>query len=85
MANRIAIKGACLEFFDAIGRFQPTFSETHQAWKIISNVRSLKSRIKTCSFLEAIITLGNEVFKDFLSNMVVDIGTLGFPARETTK
>jgi len=52
---------------------------------MICNVRSLKSRIKTLSFLEEIIASSNEVFKDFLSNMVVEIWMLGIPTRETAE
>ena len=43
---------------------------------MICNVRSLRSRIKTRSFLEEIITLSKEVFKDLESDMAVRIRTL---------
>jgi hypothetical protein len=66
-------EGACLEFFQAIGRFEPIYMEAHQASKMICKVRSLKSRIKTPSFLEEIITSSNEVFKDCVFDMAVDI------------
>ena len=69
--------GTYLEFFHAIGRFEPTFIEAHQPSKMICNVRSLKSRIKTRSFLDEIITSSNEVSKDCVSDMVVEIGKLG--------
>jgi len=78
-------EAACLEFFQAIGRFEPTFMEAHQASKMICKVRSLKSRIKTRSFLEEIITSRNEVFKDCVSDMAVEIQTLGIPTRETAE
>jgi hypothetical protein len=64
-------EGACLELFQAIGHFEPTFIEAYQASKTICKVRSLKSRIKTRSFLEDIITSNNEVFRDFVSDIVV--------------
>jgi hypothetical protein len=37
------------------------------------------------SFLEKIITSSTEVFKDCVSNMVVEIGKLGIPTRGTAK
>jgi len=77
--------GACLEFFHAIGRFQPTFIEAHQPSKMICNVRSLKSRIKTRSLLEEIITSSNDVFKDCVSDMVIEFGKLGMSTRETAE
>jgi len=52
---------------------------------MICNVRLLKSQIKTHSFLEEIITSSNEVFKDCVSDMVVEIEMLGIPTRETAK
>jgi len=70
-------EGACLDAVQAIGRFKPTFIEAHHASKMICKVRSLKSRIKTHSFLEEIITSSKEVFKDFVSDMAVDIRKLG--------
>jgi len=57
--------------------------EAHQASKMICNVRSLKSRIKTPSFLQQIITSRNEVFNHCVSDMVVEIGKLGISTRET--
>jgi len=71
--------------FHAIGRFEPTFIEAHQALKMISNVRSLKSWIKTRSFLEEIITSSNEVFKDCVPDMVVEIRKLGISTRESSE
>jgi len=46
---------------------------------------TLKSRIKTRSILDEIITFSNEVFKDFESDMGVEIGMLGNPTRNTVK
>jgi len=43
---------------------------------MICNVRSLRSRIKTRSCLEEIITSSKEVFKDLESDMAVRIRTL---------
>jgi len=57
-------EGACLELFQAIGRFEPTFIDAHQASKMVCKVRSLISRINTCSSLEEIITSSNDVFND---------------------
>jgi hypothetical protein len=59
--------------------------EAHQASKMICKVRSLKSRIKTRSFLEEIITSSNEVFKDCVSDMAVEIQKLCNPTRETAE
>ena len=72
-------EGTCLELFQAIGCFEPTFIEAHHASKMICKVRSLKSRIKTRSFLEEIITPRKEVFKDCESDMVVKFRMLGNP------
>ena len=52
---------------------------------MICNVRSVKSQIKTGSFLEEIKTSSNEVFKDFISDMAVEIRMLGIPTQETTE
>jgi len=76
---------ACLELFQAIGRFEPTFINAHQASKMICEFRLLKSQIKTWSFLEHIITSSNEVFKDFESDMAVGIRKLGNVTRETAE
>jgi len=78
-------EGACLELFHAIDRFEPTFIEAHDALKMICKVRSLKSRMKTRSFVEKIITSSNEVFKDCVSNMAGEIRKLGNPSRETAE
>ena len=40
---------------------------------------------KRDSFLEDIITSSNEVFKDCVSDMAVEIQELGNPTRETAK
>jgi len=50
---------------------------------MIFNLRSLKLAIKRRSFLEEIITLSNEVLKDFVSDMAVEIRMLGILTRET--
>jgi len=63
----------CLEFFEVIRRFESKFIQTHQASMMICKLTSLKSWIKTGSFLEKIITSTNEVFKVFESNMAIDI------------
>jgi hypothetical protein len=78
-------EGACLEFFQTIGRIELTFIEAHQASKMIFTVTSLKSRIKTLSFLEEIITSNNEVFKDCISDMAVEIRKLGNPTGVTAE
>jgi hypothetical protein len=57
--------------------------EARQASKMIWKVRPLKSRIQTRSFLEEIITSSNEVFKDCVFEMAVEIRKLGNPTRET--
>jgi hypothetical protein len=68
-----------------MGRCEYTFFEAQQASKNICKVRSLKSRIKTCSFLEAIITYSNEEFKDCVSDIAVEIRKLGNPTRENAE
>ena len=70
-------EGACLEFFQAIECFEPTFIEAHKASNMIHSVRSFKSRLKACSSLEVIITYSNKRIKDSKSNMAVGIGWLG--------
>jgi len=52
---------------------------------MISKVRSLKSRIKTRPLLEQITTSSNEVFKDYVYNMAVEIRKLGTPTPETAE
>jgi len=66
-----------------MGRFEPSFIESHHASKMICNVRSLKSRRKTRSLLEDIITSSKEVFKDLESDIAVRIRTLVDPTRKT--
>jgi len=78
-------KSGCRELFQAIGRIDLTFIEDHQVSKMICKIRSLKSRIKTGSFLEEIITLNNEVFQDYKSDMAVRIRMLGHPTRKTAE
>jgi len=75
----------CLESFQGIGLFEPTFIEAYQASKMICKVRSLKSQIKTRSFLEEIITSSNEAFKDLESDMVVGSRKLGNLTRNTAE
>jgi hypothetical protein len=77
--------GACVESFQPIGRFEPTFIETHQTSKIISKVRLFKWKIKTHLFLDEIITSSNEVLKDFECYMAVGIRQLGNLTQETAK
>jgi len=50
-----------------------------------SKVRSLKSQIKTRSFLKEIIPSNNEVFKDSVSDMAREIRKLGITTRKTAK
>jgi len=52
---------------------------------MICKVRLPKSRIKTRLFLEAIITSSNEVFKDFISDVAVEIRKVGNPTRKTAE
>jgi len=75
--------GVCLESFHAVGHFEPSSIESHHASIMICNVRSLKSRRKTCSFWEEIITSSEEVLKDFESEMAVRISTLVDPTPKT--
>jgi len=69
-------EGPCLELFQAIERFEPTFIEVHQASNMVCKVRSFKSRIKTRPFLEGIITSSNQVFNDVESDVAVGIWLL---------
>jgi len=78
-------EGACLEWFQAIGRFDTTFVEAHQASKMICKLRLLKLRIKTCSSFEQIITSKNEVFKGFESDMAVGLRKLDNPTRKAAE
>jgi len=68
--------GPYLKWFQAIECFEPTFIEAHQASNMSCKVRSLKSRMKTDSFLEDIITWSNKDFKDSESDSVVGTWTL---------
>jgi len=77
--------GACLEWLQGIARFEPTFIEIHYILKMICKPRLLKSRIKTCSFLEVMMTSNNEVFKDCESDIAVAIWWLSNSTRETAK
>jgi len=52
---------------------------------ILRNVKSLKSWIRTCWLLDAIITSSNEVFKQFEYEMGVGIGMLGNLTWETAE
>jgi hypothetical protein len=52
---------------------------------MIYYVRSHKSQIKRCSFLEVIITLSNDVFNDLVFDMALDIRKLGIRTRETAE
>jgi hypothetical protein len=52
---------------------------------MIAKVRSLKSRIKTGSFLEQIITMSKEVFKDCESDKVVKFIMLCYLTRKTAE
>jgi len=74
---------ACVVLFRGIGRFVPTFIAAHHTSKMICNVSLLKSWIKTCSFLEEIITSSIEVFKDFESDMAIGIRPFGIATWET--
>jgi len=78
-------QGACLEIFQAIGRFEPSFFEAHHSSKMNCNVWSLKSRMKTGSFLEEIITSTKVVFTDFEYDISVRIRRLVDPTRKTGK
>ena len=68
---------AYLESFQAIGCFEPTFIDPNQESNRICEVRSLKSQIKTPSFLEDIIPSINEVFKYFTYDVAVGLSKLG--------
>jgi len=78
-------EGAWLQSFQAIGRFESTFVEGHQASNMFWKVRSLKPWIKTRLFWEVIITSSDEVFNIFESDMAVGIGKLGNPTRKTAE
>jgi len=78
-------KGTGPELLQIIGCFIPTSIEAHEASNMICDIRSLKSQIKTDSFLEEIITSSNEVFKDWESDMVVGICKLCNSSWQTVK
>jgi hypothetical protein len=61
------------------------FIKAHPTSKMICKVWSLKARIKTRSFLEGIITSSNEVFKDCVSDLAVEIRKLGNLTRATAE
>ena len=75
-------EGGCRESFQATGRFQPRLIEARRASLMISKVRSLSSRIRTCSFVEEITISSTELFKDLPSNMPVRIRQLGNSTRK---
>jgi len=75
----------CLELSQALKHFELTFIEAQLASMMIGNVRSLKLQIKTCSFLEQIITYCNEILIDSESNMAVGIRKMGNLTHETAK
>jgi len=78
-------KGACLELFQATGRFLTTSFEAHQASKMIRKVRALQSRIETRSFLQQIISPSNVVFKQSESDVAVGIRKLGNLTQKTAE
>jgi len=78
-------KGPCLELFQAIGHFEPTSIDGHQALNMIGKVRLHKLQIKTNLFLEDIITSSKEVLKEFEANMALEIRKLGNQTRETAE
>ena len=65
--------------------FEVALIESHKALKMIRDVRSLKSRLKTRSFLVESKTSSNEVYNDFESDMAVVINKKGNLTRETAK
>jgi len=64
-------KGGCLQLHEAMECFEPTFIEAHEVSNMIRKVRSLKSLIKTGSFLEDITTSSKKVFSDFKSDITL--------------
>jgi hypothetical protein len=68
-----------------MGRIEPAFNDAHHASKMICKVRSLKSRIMTRSFLHEIITSSNHVFKDFVSDMAVEMRKMGNKTRNSAE
>jgi len=69
----------------AIGRFEPTFIDAHEVSKMICNIRSLKSWLRTRSLIEEVIISSNEVSNDFESDMAVGIRKLGNPSYESAE
>ena len=66
-------KATCLELFQGIEQFEPTFMEAHCPSHLIAQVGLLQSQIKTHSLLEDITHSRNEVSTDFESNITVGI------------
>jgi len=73
------------EIFQPISHFEPIFIEAHKVSKMISKVRLYKSGIKSWAFLEEIIIWGNELFKDFNSDVDGRIRIVGNQTRETAE
>ena len=68
--------GACLELYQPIECFEPTFIESNIVSNMICKVSLRRSRTMTRAFLEDIIPLSNNVFKDVESNCAVAIWKL---------
>ena len=77
--------GACQEFFQPIGSFKPTCIAAHQLSNMICKVRSVKSWIKTYSFLQDILTSSNMKFIDWESHIAVWCWRPCYSAWETVK
>jgi len=75
----------CLELFLAIGRFEPIFIVAHQVLNMICNIRSVKSQIQICPFLDDIVTSSNEVFIVWEHVMVIGSWRLCNSCWETVK
>jgi len=78
-------EGACPDLFQAIESFEHTFIKAHQTAKMICTVWLLKSPIKTCSFLQEIITSHNQIFNNFKSNIPIESTNLGTLPWEITE
>jgi len=78
-------EGACYEWFRVIGRFEPASIEAHWVSNMICKVWSLKSGIRTHSFLEYSITSSNEVFEEFESAIAIGIWKWRNSTWETVK
>jgi hypothetical protein len=78
-------EGACPAWFQATCRIEHTFIEAHQVSMMICKVRSLKSWIKTRSFVQDIITSCKAVFRDFVSDIADGNWILGNLIRVTVK